>query len=250
MVHGTCLPNRDCNHCGTEFYSRHEKKYCSEKCRENGVTRTGSNNPTKQGGKTTTTCEICGTTFEYYPCAKRGLYCSDCVETENWRHDPDIDGENNPRWNGGKRTVACEVCGTTEERWPADCNDVTVCSEACRREWLSESFTGDGHPNWNGGGNADYGKGWRRVRKRALERDGHQCRLCGVTKADLGRNPDVHHIIPVRWFSESSEYTREDAHFLANVISLCISCHRKAEFGHVSRSRLCSLASTAGETVT
>ncbi|WP_236044816.1 HNH endonuclease [Haloarcula nitratireducens] len=49
----------------------------------------------------------------------------------------------------------------------------------------------------------------------------------------MGRNPDVHHITPVKWFIGSDNHTREDAHYLENVVSLCISCHRKAEFGKI-----------------
>lgn len=116
-----------------------------------------------------------------------------------------------------------------------------MCSDECRERWLSEQFTGDGHPNWKGGGNGDYGKGWAAVRTQALERDNYQCRVCGKPRDEIGRNPDVHHIRPVRSFVESSKQSKEDAHYLANVISLCISCHRKADFGHISRERLRSL---------
>ncbi|WP_123536860.1 HNH endonuclease [Halosimplex salinum] len=123
-------------------------------------------------------------------------------------------------------------------RSPNATTDVAVCSEVCRREWLSESFTGDGHPNWKGSGNESYGPGWSDVRRRALERDDYQCIRCGATTDDIGRNPDVHHIVPVRRFIESDDHTKTDAHFLENVISLCISCHRKADHGKISKQRL------------
>lgn len=97
---------------------------------------------------------------------------------------------------------------------------------------------GDGHPNWRGDIEANYGRGWNRVRRLALERDGHQCVLCGATKSELGRNPDVHHLVPVRAFVEHPVTTERDAHYLENVVSLCADCHRRAEFGHVSREHL------------
>jgi predicted HNH restriction endonuclease len=44
----------------------------------------------------------------------------------------------------------------------------------------------------------------------------------------MGREPDVHHITPVRDFDEP-----QNAHTLDNVICLCRSCHRLAEIGKV-----------------
>jgi 5-methylcytosine-specific restriction endonuclease McrA len=76
------------------------------------------------------------------------------------------------------------------------------------------------------------------VRERALERDDRTCVLCGTDAAELGRNPDVHHIVPVRAFVESAVLIENDAHTLDNVVSLCPSCHRTAEFGGVSRREL------------
>ncbi|WP_224450177.1 HNH endonuclease [Haloprofundus salilacus] len=64
---------------------------------------------------------------------------------------------------------------------------------------------------------------------------------CGSTRDELDRKPDVHHIVPVRWFTNSGEHQKEDAHFLENVISLCIRCHRKADFGKITRDELWSL---------
>ncbi|MFC6990357.1 HNH endonuclease [Haladaptatus sp. GCM10025707] len=139
------------------------------------------------------------------------------------------------------KTVACDVCGELVERYPSNIGETVLCSEECRHQWLSDAFRGEGHPNWNGGSIGNYGTGWNRVRKQALKRDGYECKHCGTDTDDLGRNPDVHHIVPVRWFVESEKHSRTDAHTLQNVISLCPSCHRKAEFGHISRENLRSL---------
>lgn len=245
--HGELLPNRDCRHCGAAFHAPHEQKYCSDSCREQAVSFEGRDNPNYRGGTETGTCKSCGTEFEYYPSEKRGLYCQQCVETEAWRAPPSASGSDNPRWLGGKRTVACTVCRADVERWPSELSENPVCSEECRREWLSESFAGEGHPNWKDGGSPSYGPGWNEVRRRALERDGYQCRLCTTTRDELGRNPDVHHITPVREIAAADEHTPADAHFLQNVVCLCPSCHRKAEFGNVPRERLRALVSGTDE---
>jgi hypothetical protein len=231
------------------FHCKHEKKYCSEDCRDAAVSHEGENNPNYSGGKTETECEICGGTFEYYPSEKKGLYCPTCVESEDWRPKQDFSGEDNPRWNGGKQEYECDVCGDTVERHPSGVTgEIVACDEDCRRKWLSEAFTGEGHPNWEGGDTGNYGKGWNRIRKLALERDGYACTHCGKSKEEIGRNPDVHHIIPVRVFAAARGFTKADAHYKENVVSLCIACHRKADFGAIPKERLRSSVSTGQET--
>lgn len=242
-THGERLANRACSHCGEEFYCSYQKKYCSERCRILGVSYAGENNPNYQGKKAKSCCELCGARFEYYPSEKVGRYvgryCSDCIETEQWRSIPKLEGPNHHRWNGGKQQFSCTICDESVTRYPSEVTgDVVVCSEECRHEWLSNSFTGDGHPNWKGGGNEAYGTGWNAIRRNALERDGYSCGICGKPKAEIGRNPDVHHIIPVRAFIESDRHEKTDVHTLDNVISLCVACHRKADFGKLSRRRL------------
>ncbi len=238
-AHSEKLPDRTCDYCQIDFHSPYEKRYCSEKCLDASNSFEGENHPNWRGGKKTTECEICATQFDYYPSEKKGQYCSTCVENENWRYRPDISGEDHPRWAGGRQELDCDECGTTIVRHQSNITAEHVfCSDECQYEWLSETFTGEGHPNWKGGTNANYGRGWRRVRERALKRDGHRCVLCGTTASELGRNPDVHHVVPVRAFVETPRTAEFDAHYLENVVSLCPACHRTAEFGGVDRGRL------------
>jgi len=242
-VHGERLPNRECTECGAKFYSEYEKKYCSKGCRDDAVSYEGENNPNYRGGKERTKCKLCSESFEYYPSEKEGLYCPDCVETESWQSQPPLGGSNNPRWKGGKLELECAACKATVERYPSDVTgEVAVCGRDCLSDWLSEEFTGEGHPNWEGGDIGNYGPGWNRVRREALQRDGHECVVCGTAKADLGRNPDVHHVVPVRVFDASEGMSVEDAHRLDNVVTLCPPCHRKADFGTLSRERLWAAA--------
>jgi len=238
-VHDERLPNRTCAECEDAFYSDYEKKYCSEDCRLAAMDYTGEANPNYCGAKESTTCRICGEQFEYYPSNKDGRVCPDCVETEDRREQPSLSGSDNPRWDGGKVTLDCENCDVSFDRYPSQIeSEVALCSDDCRREWLSEAFRGDGHPNWKGGTPDSYGPGWNAVRREALERDGHECVLCATSDEDLGRNPDVDHITPVRAFRESENHELADAHHLDNVVTLCPTCHRNAEFGNVATDRL------------
>lgn len=239
-AHGERLPNRTCDYCGEPFYSDYAKRYCSRNCLLESDSYAGENNPNYKGGKEMAECRICGTSFEYYPSEKPGLFCADCVKGELWQTPPDLSGADNPSWTGGKIEVICEVCGSVfrRRRSALEKGNATLCSRECHSEWLSESFTGEGHPNWKGGGNEAYGKGWRRAKLAVLDRDDHTCVICGTTSEELGRNPDVHHIVPVRSFLDTPIADKTDAHVPRNLITLCIRCHRRADFGRPSKAEL------------
>lgn len=75
----------------------------------------------------------------------------------------------------------------------------------------------------------DYGSEWNTIRKKVLRRDGNHCQVCGAAG---GEQPlHVHHIQPFKSFT-----SRETANQLQNLITLCSSCHRKAEINVRVRS--------------
>lgn len=82
----------------------------------------------------------------------------------------------------------------------------------------------------------DYGPNWQTQRRLVLERDGARCRTCGAS----GEVLHVHHIRPFREY----DYVRGQnenyriANQLENLITLCPSCHRRAEVGQQTRSAL------------
>jgi DEAD/DEAH box helicase domain-containing protein len=85
----------------------------------------------------------------------------------------------------------------------------------------------------------DYGLNWPKQRDLARARDGFRCQLC--RELEGGKQHHVHHKIPYRMF----ELT-EQANQLANLITLCNSCHRKVEIAVRVRSGLAGLAFTLG----
>ena len=87
---------------------------------------------------------------------------------------------------------------------------------------------------WNASQN-DYGPDWEKIRIQALNRDGHRCQVCGA-QGD-GRPLHVHHIQPFRSYT-----SQEVANQLQNLISLCPSCHRKAETNVRVRSGMAGLS--------
>ncbi|MFP8955642.1 HNH endonuclease [Natrialbaceae archaeon A-CW3] len=217
-VHGEPLPNRTCSGCGLEFYDpKSRRRYCDD-CNPN----VGPNNGNWRDATETASCRRCGTAFEYYPSNKDGVYCSSCVEA--------ADGllPDNPSSPGERVSVDCGWCDNTLSVYPSrvETNDRGVfCDHACYGRWLSTTIVGEEHHQW-AGGSISYGRSWWAIRRQALDRDNYQCQACGRTRDDLERNPDVHHITPVRQFDDPAE-----AHTLENVVSLCRSCHRLAEEG-------------------
>jgi len=160
------------------------------------------------------TCQSCGKQF--YDDESKRTYCDEC--------DPPTtpSGQDNPNWKGGKPKKSCDYCGETYHTY----RDNRFCSRECFRIWWSEQTRNDGNPMWSGGVKVGYTGTWAKIRRRALERDNHTCQSCGATRDELGQEPDVHHIVPVREHDDP-----EQAHRLDNVICLCRSCHRKVEVG-------------------
>lgn len=113
----------------------------------------------------------------------------------------------------------CNYCKKELIRAPCH-NAINVyCNRRCQHKWLSENFCGEKHPLWEGGGGSYRAAQWREKRKAALTRDGYKCRICGSAEKLC-----VHHIKKYKEFADKSE-----AHQLKNLITLCSSCHAKAE---------------------
>ena len=103
-------------------------------------------------------------------------------------------------------------------------------------EALAESLMEEGillRPN-------DYGPNWQAQREKALERDGYRCRTCGAVEDPL----HVHHVRPFREYGYVPGRNRNylEANRLENLVTLCPSCHRRAEEGQRTRSALGGLA--------
>lgn len=223
-VHSEPLPNRTCSGCGVEFYDPKSRLEFCDDCNPNA----GEHNGNWQGATETSTCVECGDEFEYYPSNKDGMYCSACVEAAEG-----LLPENYAQENLGveRVTTSCPACGETQQVLPSilDSHERGIfCDLDCYGDWLSEHVVGENHHLWVDN-ESFYTHGWSKVQRAALARDDYKCQNCGLSKAQIGRNPDVHHITPVREF----EHPR-DAHELENVICLCPSCHSKAESGEVA----------------
>jgi DEAD/DEAH box helicase domain-containing protein len=144
----------------------------------------------------------------------------------------------------GEIQVTTQVVGFKKLRWFTQENlgeeplDLPPTDLQTTGYWLSlsdstiETLRASGA--WTNDAN-NYGPDWPRIRLAVRTRDGFRCQICGAPES--GREHDVHHKIPFKAFPSSLEANRPD-----NLITLCPSCHRKAEQNVRIRSGLAGLS--------
>ena len=100
-------------------------------------------------------------------------------------------------------------------------------SESVVKELISQG-------NWNNTKN-DYGINWKQITQNIRRRDNFECKHCG--KKEDGKTFDVHHIKPFKLFVNAKLANKSE-----NLITLCKSCHRKAEISVYLQSGLAGLS--------
>lgn len=221
-----------CSYCGKEVIAVKRKKrngeeaehiFCNRMCYDN-FRRLNSDR----------ICKYCGKHFLALNAHKNAQFCDD----------------NCRRSYFAQKTIRyCANCGQSFYPWTFDRltgsiildSEVTTCSKKCRveykrkreigrREKISLAFTGEKHPNWQGGKNQYRGENWKHQRFLAKKRDNYICQCCGITQRQAvkkyGSGLEVHHKIPYVFFGD--DYFA--ANDLSNLVSLCRSCHQKTEW--------------------
>ncbi len=133
-------------------------------------------------------------------------------------------GDSRPvRSSGTEVERACVRCrrAVPVPAWYAEMVDLHFCGAVCRQQWVEQQP--DFQPRL-GLSSRRRGANWDQQARRARERDGYACRVCGVSEEEIGRQLDVHHKIPYRSFKSNVE-----ANKLENLVSVCASCHAKLE---------------------
>ena len=159
----------------------------------------------------------------------------------------------------GELQVTTQVTGFRKRSWLGGENlgeeplDLPPSDLQTTGYWLSLSETTISRlretGNWSNDPN-DYSPDWPKIRDRVRARDGFCCQVCGAP--ENGRQHDVHHKIPFRNFmrrsatspdvaAKSGDFALREAHRLDNLVTLCPSCHRKAEQNVRMRSGLAGL---------
>lgn len=241
-VHGESLVEhvtKTCEICGAEYsvvdhYADRRTTcgdpVCSTEANRRSVS--GSNHGMWRGGKVTVECVICGAERDLYPSdAEKTVTCGGDACTREAKRRA-LSGENHYAWGGGKTAeINCAVCETPYAVYPCYADRRRLCDDPeCFAEFCSETNKGERNPMWAGGGVDYYGPNWPDQRRKALERDGYKCRICGMTDAThrdrCGKGLHVHHIIRFTTFGVE-QYER--ANRLGNLVTMCIPHHNQWE---------------------
>lgn len=210
-----------CANCGDEKVvkpaeaERHERHFCSTECMS---TWKSENVEPHNKSVIEKSCTQCGDRFEVSPSESDRRFCSQECYHEHNRETGARAGENNARWKPDIE-LECDWCGSDFSIPPSREETARFCSRSCLYDWMS-SQTGSDHPLWRGGrewyrtirsslGPSD----WKQERSRHL---GERCDLCGEESDRL----DLHHIVSLLAGGTNDEY---------NYLTLCPSCHPKAE---------------------
>lgn len=216
---------------------RKQLHFCDNKCRGKWQsTQTGENANAYKGTMVQVPCSHCGKTVERDPSKierNDNNFCNfDCYS--EWRKTNFLD-EGNPNFSTPAIKTQCAYCGKPIKRKPWKFGQTERIHHFCchdhRAKWVGEKNSGENSRHWKGGTLRYRGPNWNRQSQRARKRDNHTCQHCGITREEVGQSLDVHHIQPFRTFGytpgENDNYRQ--ANRLANLITLCRSCHTLAE---------------------
>ena len=178
----------------------------------------------------TTECEVCSKKFSYYETAQSGKYCSiPCkAEGQKVKRQQQVCAYCGclfiPDRGGISRRFCSLACSGAFRRLPKGM--CKKCGNPCdrRANYCSAhqgiALTGEKSLLWKGGISWAHRRlikspAWKTIRGLVLQRDGFKCALC-----DKANGLQVHHIVSVRDRGNENP---------SNLITLCQSCHRKAE---------------------
>ena len=242
------LKGINCLNCNKEIQPiKRTQKFCNKKCSSDYSKKQTILNSNKK-------CIYCGDSFiskrkDAVSCGKRDLLhrqnekqryveclCNFCGKEFKKRV-----GDYNRTNRNNKKHFCSSECSASSHYYELTCStcgkkyskvkskiygkNYNFCSRKCQDENIDYIPRGKEHYFYkDGNSSSNRGKGWKRIRKQVRKRDNNTCQHCGITKYDIGKELDVHHIIPYRKFDNSDEANDFD-----NLITLCPSCHHREE---------------------
>jgi 5-methylcytosine-specific restriction endonuclease McrA len=195
-----------CANCGKKFTrSRYEVEkalakncvdlYCSPSC-----------SAQHHSIKNHRQCKLCGRATE----TKTSRYCAECRPIH-------------PTHVKRLSKIACGYCGIT---FRPISHRTVYCSKQCQNYAHSVRMRGKGNSHYKSG--ASYADWFRKMRPIVLERDGHECAVCGaVNDRKTTRRPlknggyQVRSTLAIHHIDHNPANNRVE-----NLISLCFQCHK------------------------
>jgi len=258
-----------CQFCGTEFTAaRSDKKYCSYSCqnkaRYEDAICLNCGKIFRKCGKNVKCCSpTCAKEYEWknklpvgvsvvesskqFQCRFVEAACKTCGKIIKIRHG-DYNRQMktqgfvtcsracNAKAKGISVKLTCFECGKEFYRKQSQVdpnNKHFFCSKKCQKKNIDYILRGSDHFRYiDGKSSCKRGKGWVQTRKEIRERDNYTCQQCGKTEREIGKALDVHHIKPYRLFDNYGDANKSE-----NLISLCPSCHHKADAELASKLR-------------
>ena len=204
------MPDKICYHCKNVFYVKpsqeKRRRFCSKSCQSEHR---------KITNRELRCCKNCG--VEYFVAKSRsthnrGSVCSKKCQYELARKTAEKNATH-------KKCLNCGV----EFKTTNSSKDQRYCGSSCRYEHM----VGENNPLFLHGGNSEKrGPYWQKIKRAIRKRDSYTCQHCGIHESNLTSDLflHVHHIVPYRKFESHEEANKE-----TNLITLCPSCHRKAD---------------------
>lgn len=260
-----------CNRCGSAIPPGGKKgrKFCSAACyhdaQRRGEVRVG------RAPFHVYPCSGCGKSVNRRPSEKRNgevainVYCSrSCYDVSRERRRPGC-----ARCGSRVLVMSAKYCGwecrvLARKPEPSSCRNcgamftaikpiarrdgmrlvatkAATCSPACHNAWIrnnperkrkiSEAFSRERHPGWQGGSHRDGFRGheWAVLSESVRERAGRKCEHCGMTEnehlAKWGQRLQVNHKNPFHQSRRKAEANR-----IGNLEALCKPCHTRADW--------------------
>jgi len=177
-------------------------------------------------------CENCGTEVEKIPSLiKRAEHHFCSKECHNEWKSENVRGEKHPLFT--KKKISCDYCGKEFLRKPSHINRRNYCSPECKKKGLTERKKIKVVCT-------TCGREFKKYEDRVKNHDNHFCsRECFENRPIKGKNnPNWKGGFATDITHRREFDTAEEANALNNLITLCKSCHGKANMGEIPKEEL------------
>jgi len=200
-----------CCVCGSNYYrtkshaERSSGRYCSHSCQAKEML---GENHMNHNPDCTKNCEHCGAEFSAWGERKNtGRFCSKGCQSKYKKANI----------HKTRDSCNCQQCGSVFFAKRIKGYIPVFCTTECSSRFHARQMSGEGNPRYIHGlaekGYVDFPES---LKAEIRERDGNQCKICGVQRESYDKEFDVHHI----------DYDKKNGSE-ENLITVCRFCHGK-----------------------